>query len=194
MYSLIEAIKGVRAGSPKLSGKRINIFDVVHGIYQESLNEYLEGFQISLEEATQSVNYCKNLQCKEDKYRKYIFNYCAGCILRSIDEGTELFSSKNMNIEEIEVAPGEKIVKIDDVIFLGSLEEYEEEERGRLGWKIAEEVHELYPILDSIDRNDNGKNLSIKANIIVPKNSLYRVLYFIKKIKQKLLFLFRHHR
>lgn len=135
-YDLIEYVYNVCAGAPKLKNRRINVYNVVSGIYNEgTVSDYIDDFGITIEEAIQAVNYCKRQQCLTDKP----YNYCDGCTLRMMNDET------CKDIIEMELGSGDKVsITSDNTVFLGDASEYYESELGKSGWLIAEELLKTY--------------------------------------------------
>jgi len=132
-FDLIECISGYSSGSPKLVGRRLTMNNVVVGLgsYSANVIEYLDEFEISKEEALQSLKYCKTLQCNIDNPD----NYCDGCILRSINEN----NSYNVNNNDA----SQEFIKINEsYYFLGSGQELIDDQFGIPTWLLAEELYE----------------------------------------------------
>ena len=80
-----------------------------------------------------------NLKCKEDIN---LINFCDGCLLRTINDG---WNFKIENYKEINGLDNSKITvsKKDKDIFIGSIQELEDSEFGKVTWLIAEEMATL---------------------------------------------------
>jgi uncharacterized protein (DUF433 family) len=140
-YPLIEIDPRVCNGAPKLKGRRLTVYDVVSGIFNEGLDVYLSDKEISIEEASQAILYSKNLQCQIEAPN----NFCDGCILRTIKDGWK-FSREEL--QEITLENQTTITLTEGGgIYLGTVKEYENEMFGKLGWAMAEAVLERYPKL-----------------------------------------------
>src|ERR1700755_641192 len=128
-YSLIEIDPEVCNGAPKLKNRRLTVYDIVSGIYNEGLESYSEDREISIEEARQAVWYSKNLQCQIDRP----VNFCDGCILRTIKEGWKF---KRDELQEVTLEDDTKITLSENEgsIYLGDINEYEEENFGKMVW------------------------------------------------------------
>lgn len=120
-------------GQPVIIGRRLTVFNVVSGANSsDNIIDFLQEFELSMDELKSAVTYCKKRECEVIKAASDKF--CDGCILRSINEGW--ISVKNDFTE----VGGISISKDGDTIFLGTLEELENSEFGVMGWMIAEEV------------------------------------------------------
>jgi uncharacterized protein (DUF433 family) len=134
MENVVNCRGNICGGSPTLDGRRLTVYDIVTKIYyEETLEIALEDYEITLEEASAVTEYCLNLNCKNDLKRK---QFCNGCILAAIDEGWTFDKS---NYEQI----NDKltVLKAGGLIFLGTIQELEDEQFGRPGWLIAEEIY-----------------------------------------------------
>jgi len=121
---------GVLNGSPRIDGRRLAVGDVVSTVYISStFNEAKEMYDLSIDEIRQALLYCSSLQCKADNP----FVFCHNCSLRTEQEDPiNIF-----DLEEHTLNNETKIVKGENVIFLGSMEEYLEESKGKNWWDIA---------------------------------------------------------
>lgn len=118
---------------PTVAGTRLTVYDVVSGIKVDGLLEYMQDHDLKLDAVKESVNYCKELYCQNDKEGEF----CNGCILSSIHGG---FNLSKDEIRTIEVEGDTFVIHNDNnSIYLGTPEEYVEQSFGRLGWVIAEE-------------------------------------------------------
>jgi len=77
-----------------------------------------------------------NLKCKEDKK---LINFCDGCLLRTINDG---WNFKLQDYRQMDQKNDCKsiISKESKDIFIGSLQELEDSEFGKVTWLIAEDV------------------------------------------------------
>jgi uncharacterized protein (DUF433 family) len=140
-YPLIEIDPRVCNGAPKIKGRRLTVYDVVSGIFNEGLDVYLSDREISIAEASQAILYSRNLQCQIDAPQ----NFCSGCILRTIKDGWK-FSREEL--QEITLENQTKITLTEGGgIYLDAIEKYEHEKFGNLGWAMAETVLQRYPKL-----------------------------------------------
>ncbi len=120
-------------GQPVLIGRRLTVYTIMYNAsIVNRIEDFLNDFEVSLEELKSAVLYCKNTACS--KLESLSDKYCAGCVLRSISEG---WSSINDDYYEVD---GVAIAKDGMTGALMTLEELEEEEFGKLGWVLAEEV------------------------------------------------------
>ena len=136
MKKVINCKDNICGGSPTLDGRRLTVYDIITKIYyEETLEVALEDYEISLEEAMAATEYCINLDCKKDEKRRH---FCRGCILATIDEGWTFDKS---NYEQI----NDKLTvhKAGEFIFLGTIQELEDEQFGKPGWVIAEEIRSV---------------------------------------------------
>jgi uncharacterized protein (DUF433 family) len=119
-------------GQPIIQGRRLSVFNVVYGIYLDGLKNYIEDHELSEIEAKHALEYCKELVCQKMINGE---NFCDGCILRSIQNGSQLSKDK---LNEI-TSNGSKFTIVDkNRIFFGSVEDYENALFGQVGWGIAE--------------------------------------------------------
>lgn len=122
---------------PVIIGRRLTVFNVVsNAFYRDSLLNYLNEFELSLEEVKAAIAYCKNRECKIMESPQD--HYCDGCILRSISEGWTSIKEDFIESEGISMS------KDGMTYFLGSVEELENEEFGVMGWLRAEEVEKRW--------------------------------------------------
>ena len=132
---LIECVNNKGFGMPTLKGRRLTVYDVVTKIYyEETVGDALLDYEISLSEAKAAIDYCKNLCCQKDKDR---IHFCDGCILRTMEE------KWNFNREDyIETNDQLTFSRNGQFIYLGKIEELEEDAFGKPGWVIATKVYE----------------------------------------------------
>jgi uncharacterized protein (DUF433 family) len=137
MYINIERNEAICWNQPKIKGRRLTVYNVVSGINYDGL-EYLTDHKLDIIVVKEALNYCSSLECQKDSTG----NFCNGCILNSLKNGWKIDRNE---LEEITIN-NEKFLKYkdSDSIYLGSLEDYEEDSFGKMGWKIAEEVKEKY--------------------------------------------------
>lgn len=137
---MIKCDPSINFGQPALVGHRLTAYDIVTKLYYEnSVNITTEEYSISKEDLREAIDYCKNLKCKKDKGR---LHYCDGCLLRTIEEGWKF--NKN-NYEEFEKVNSKIVISKDNTItFLGSLQELEDSEFGKVTWLIANEMNKKF--------------------------------------------------
>jgi len=121
---------------PSLKGRRLTVYNIVSKLYIENtIEEAIDDFQISLSEAKAALVYCKNLNCQTDTDR---IQYCDGCILRTIEEGWSFDKGGYVQTEnQITIS------KNDPMFFLGNINQLEDEKFGKPGWVIANELYSL---------------------------------------------------
>ena len=137
---MIECNPDINFGMPALKGRRLTVFNIVTKVYyEESLERVFLDYEISLKDVKDALNYCSSLQCKNDKNRVH---YCEGCVLRSIEEGFSFDKENYIEIDEGDI----RVVKSKEnkIYFLGSLQEFEDNEFGMVTWLIAEEISKKY--------------------------------------------------
>ena len=133
---LIECVRNKLFGVPSLRGRRLSVYDIVSKIYvEDTLEEALEDYVITLSEAKAATEYCLNLDCQKDKDR---LQFCDGCILRTIEDGWEFNKDDYKQIDDKLT-----ISKNGQVIFFGTIKELADEEFGKPGWVIASEIYAL---------------------------------------------------
>ncbi|MBV8252441.1 MAG: DUF433 domain-containing protein [Chitinophaga sp.] len=131
--SCIERNEFVGFGQPVIKGTRLTVYTVVSYAYSSNvIQHFLTEFELSLLELKAALSYCKHRQCQ-------IFNhtfdkYCDGCILRSINDGWKPASLDFYEKDNISYSNDGTI------IFLGSLQELDDEEFGRIGWQIEKKL------------------------------------------------------
>lgn len=133
---MIECNAEINFGMPALKGRRLTVYDIVTMLYyDESILAALNGYSISMEDAKDAVDYCRHLKCKHDEK---LIQFCDGCILRTLAEGWEFKKEDYMET----VIDGQKIVISNDkrIFFIGSLDELENSEFGKVTWLMAEEM------------------------------------------------------
>ena len=107
---------GILNGSPRIDGRRLSVGDVVSTVYLSStFDEAKEMYELSTDEIRQALLYCSSPQCKADNP----FVFCHNCSLRTEQEDPIDFS----DLEEYTLNGKTKIVKGENLIFLGSMEE-----------------------------------------------------------------------
>jgi uncharacterized protein (DUF433 family) len=137
---LIVCNRHVGFGMPILNGRRLTVYNIVSKIYLEETLEFaLSDYEISLAEAKAAIDYCEKLHCQQQPDR---LHYCDGCILRTIEEGWDFNKDDYKQIN-----PNFTTSHDGQFIFLGSLNQLEEESYGKPGWAIASSIKEKYPQL-----------------------------------------------
>ena len=133
---MIECNEAINFGTPALKGRRLTVFDIVTMVlYSDTVQEALEDYRISWQDAMDATVYCVNLRCQSDKTR---VQYCDGCLLRTFDEGWHFDKT---NFKEYKGDDNIVISKEQDIMFIGSLQELEDSEFGRVTWLNAIDVH-----------------------------------------------------
>jgi len=121
-------------GRPRINGTRLQVYDVISDLEDEkNIDGYCERRGLNKNVLIQAVNYCKKLECQyiEKEYEKY----CSGCILSTLHED---YNYKESNYEEIDTDLF--MDKARNIIALGNKDEIDQEEFGRPGWVIANEI------------------------------------------------------
>ena len=135
---LIGCVKNISFGMPTLRGRRLTVYDIVSKLYYEdTIDEAIEDYDISLLEAGAAVKYCMNFECQQDINR---INFCDGCILRMIDENVKFNKEDYDQIDEQLT-----VSKDGSFVFLGKIDELEEDRFGKPGWALATEVNKVLP-------------------------------------------------
>lgn len=130
----IERNARVGFGQPVLKGSRLTVCNIISYTSDKDMPiaEFLKDFKVSIDQLKSAVAYCKDTACKQ------IFlptdQYCDGCILRTLHEGSEFVKD---DYEEIN---GITYSKKGGEIFLGTLQELEESEMGVAVWLLARDV------------------------------------------------------
>ena len=120
---------------PTLKGRRLTVYDIVTKLsYEPTIKQALEDYEINEKEAKAAVNYCMNLCCKSDNDR---LNFCNGCTLNAEQDNTEFDENKYE-----EIAYNLTVTKDSSFIYLGSLEDLKNENKGKPGWLIAKNIND----------------------------------------------------
>jgi len=138
MEGLIECKKDKMFGQPTLKGRRLTVYDIVTKVYfEDSIEMVLADYEIGITELNTAVNYCRSLSCKEDET---LLKFCDGCILRTLQDGWNFTKSNYIQIINKE---NKTIVisKDNQEIFLGTLEELENSDFGKVTWLIADNIY-----------------------------------------------------
>jgi uncharacterized protein (DUF433 family) len=131
---LIGCRKNISFGMPTLKGRRLTVYDIVTKLfYEDTIEEAIEDYGISLLEAKSAIEYCMNLNCQTDIDR---IHYCDGCVLRTIEEKWKFKGEDYIQIDEQLT-----VSKDGKTVFLGKIDELEEEQFGKPGWVIASEIY-----------------------------------------------------
>ncbi len=136
---MIECNPAINFGMPALKGRRLTVYDIVTKLYfEESIAVAIDDYSITIEDAKDAIAYCRSLKCKEDKD---LIQFCDGCLLRTMADGWTFNKENYVQLEE----NGQKITVFKDgkVYFIGSIQEFEEDEFGKTTWLIAEEVERM---------------------------------------------------
>ncbi|MFB6456874.1 DUF433 domain-containing protein [Chitinophaga sp. Hz27] len=124
-------------GQPVIIGRRLTVLSVVASACgRDNVADFLEEFDLSMEELRSAVSYCKNTECKI--VESSLDQNCEGCILRSISEGWKSVK------DDFTESGGISISKDGMTFFLGSLDELEDSEFGVMGWQWAETVEKKW--------------------------------------------------
>jgi uncharacterized protein (DUF433 family) len=126
--------KEICSGAPTINGSRLTVYNIISGLlYSKNTDEYLSDFELSRTDLKNVVNYCSKLECKREEK---IYNFCEGCILRSINDGR----FKSHEYTEIELSEGSVISysEKNDEYFLGTINQFDDEDFGKPGWLISE--------------------------------------------------------
>lgn len=125
----------INFGMPSLSGRRLTVYDIVTKLsVEESVDEAISDYDISLDDIKDALQYCMTTRCKYDGSRKH---YCDGCILRTLEEGNNFHPE---NFREILIEGRVFTVSLDGkIVFTGTLDEFQKSEIGQETWKLAEE-------------------------------------------------------
>ena len=119
----------ILGGSPTIKGTRFSVHNLVSGLNQEDNSlEYLTIHGITLKEAINALNYCIKLKCQKEKKMPF----CEHCVLYTLNNRRSIDTEKFIDKGDIIESPNGKF------IFLGSQEEFEDDEFGTPGWHFAE--------------------------------------------------------
>lgn len=117
-------------------------YDVVTKIYYEdNLAISLEDYEISVEDAASMVKYCSSLECQKDER---LIRFCGGCILRTLQDE---WGFNRENAREFSIGLDDSkltISKDNEDIFVGSIEELEEDGFGLMVWMFAKQLESRY--------------------------------------------------
>ncbi len=146
-FTDIVCTDGTLGGSPRISGRRLAVGDVVSFIKSYgTLREVMDDYELTLSQIRQALQYCSNLQCKQDKPTVF----CHNCSLRREQEGPLDIS----NFQEM-TSGDTKFVQSDNSIFLGSMDELLDDWQGQDWWIIATDL-----LIDLRDNLFEGQNRS----------------------------------
>jgi uncharacterized protein (DUF433 family) len=133
------------SGSPTIRGRRLTVYNVITKIhYEESLETTLGDYEISLDEAKDAVDYCTKLKCQKDAE---LIKFCDGCILRTLQDESKFDKENYREIHDKGSDSTFTISKTGNEIFIGTLQELEDDSFGKAGWLLALEVQKKYPKL-----------------------------------------------
>jgi uncharacterized protein (DUF433 family) len=131
-FPSIVCTKEVLQGSPRLSGRRLVVGDIVslvssYGTFEEVKRD----FELNASLIKEALLYCSNQQCIKDKP----LVYCHNCILRTEKESLpDLFDLEEKQIDDT------KIVIEGTSIYFGSKEEYLKDVQGERWWEVASDL------------------------------------------------------
>lgn len=133
-FNKIGRNENISFGQPIVLGTRLTVFDVVFGVLNDGVIEYSHDHKLGIEDINEAVNYCKELACQNSLHGKF----CNGCILQTLKTGVT-YSKEELN--ETLFNKEKYVISADgNNLYLGDFSEYEEDQFGRLGWAIAEQV------------------------------------------------------
>jgi uncharacterized protein (DUF433 family) len=128
----IVCTEGTLGGSPRISGRRLAVGDVVSFVKNYgTLQEIKDDFELSQSQIRQALQYCSNLQCKEEKP----ILFCHNCSLRREQEGPLDISG----LKEI-TSDNAIIVEGDNSVYFGSMNELLSDWDGCDWWVIATDL------------------------------------------------------
>jgi uncharacterized protein (DUF433 family) len=131
-YPNIVCTKDTLNGSPRIVGRRLAVGDVVNIVKNYgSLSDVINDYELNVFEIKQALEYCVSQQCKLDKPNVF----CHNCSLRfETDEDLNINDLTETIIDEI------SFVKGDNFIFMGTMEEFLIDWKGKDWWKEAENL------------------------------------------------------
>jgi uncharacterized protein (DUF433 family) len=137
----------ISSGSPTISGRRLTVYNVVTKVYfEESLKIAIEDYEITLDAVIDAVNYCSTLKCQEEPT---IVKFCSGCILRTLQDEWNFKKEEYREVRDAELNSVFTISKDGNEIFIGTIEELENSEFGKVGWLLALEVQNKHSELSN---------------------------------------------
>ena len=129
-------------GSPRLSGRRLDVGHVILGITDFALQGYVNQFEVSLEQIKHALLYCRERKCLQD----YPLRACNGCSLKFWNDKKSLrdfIYEFGTAIEMNEVS--EELITIKDKSFLSEeVEALKVEFEGNQIWKQAEILYNQF--------------------------------------------------
>lgn len=136
-FDRIVCEEGVCAGAPCLKGHRINIFNLICRLMNESPKSFLEDYpDLQLDDIRQAIEYCKTRECRNDNPT----HFCDGCSLRrEFDKETfQEFLSKfgqvgTSDFPDFDLDEG-------GLLFAGNIAQLKKKWQGEDGWKLAARV------------------------------------------------------
>lgn len=132
---MIECNEAINFGMPAIKGRRLTVFDIVTMVYYSpTVQDALEDYEIDWQDAMDATDYCMRLRCQSDEGR---IQYCDGCLLRTVDEGWSFNREDYSEFRDGDVV----ITHGNNTVFMGSIQELEDSEFGKLTWLSAVEVH-----------------------------------------------------
>ena len=133
----------ISSGAPTIKGRRLTVHNVVTQIYYEdSLETALNVYEITLDEAKDAVNYCSTLKCQEDSE---LIKFCSNCILRSLQDEWKFDKKNYREFHDKDLDSKITISKDGNEIFIGTLQELEDDSFGTAGWLLSLEDKNRYP-------------------------------------------------
>ncbi len=128
--------KDVLGGSPTVNGRRINIFNLISGLWYSSfVGDYLKDMEISESDAVDALSFCKAKLCVSH----HDLDYCEHCLLGYLQEqNTDINTA---DLEKYTVSGSNCVVNINGVE-VAHLHPYEPEDivEGRPGWILAAQL------------------------------------------------------
>lgn len=136
----------ISSGAPTIRGRRLTVYNVVTKIfYEDSLELALEDYEITFDEAKDAVNYCSTLKCQEEPE---LVKFCSNCVLRTLQDEWEFDKENYREIYDKNSNSTITISKDGNEIFIGTLQELEDDSFGKAGWLFAREDKKKYPQLE----------------------------------------------
>jgi len=130
-YPNIVCTEGTLSGSPRIEGRRLSVGDIVFFVHSDGLEYTVTNYEVDAETIQQAIEYCAHQQCiKDEPYR-----YCHNCTLRAQQEPALDLSP----YQEI-TSKGITFVKGPNEMFMGTLEEFKQQELGTQWWKEAKKL------------------------------------------------------
>src|SRR6478735_4530839 len=131
-YPNIVCTEDILWGSPRIDGRRLAVGDMVGFLKNYgTLKEVIEDYELTVPEIKQALQYCSNLQCKQD--RPIVF--CHNCSLRREQEGPlDISNAKEITSNDL------TFVKNDNSYYLGGMNEMLDDWKGQDWWIIATDL------------------------------------------------------